>query len=357
MVIWAYALIIAFSAWLLSFAGTYGMRELMKNVASLRIPNERDNHSMPTPRGGGVAIMVAVTGFLVVTGVDASVVLAAILLTIISLSDDLVGLSVTTRIIAHACAALMLALSLDGSIAHNVIPLWMERILIVLVLVWFMNISNFMDGIDEISCVHTASVMIGLIGCGFLLPELPRGTTIDAMIVLSAIAGFWYFNRHPASIFMGDAGSIPLGALTGWLLLSLAAQGYWVPAVILPAYFIVDSGITLIKRMKEGETLWHAHSQHAYQLAVRKHYSHRYVTAHIAGLNLLLIALALATLKAPYFALYYLIAAYGLTCALYAYFLALPVKESDIAASTVDNGIIEGVAREVHSQPLAQITG
>ena len=106
------------------------------------------------------------------------------------------------------------------------------------------------------------------------------------------MAGFLPWNWSPARIFLGDVGSVPLGYLLGWLLLLAAIEGAWAAALILPAYYLADASLTLLRRAARGEKVWRAHRQHAYQRAVRGGLSHRWVAGALAALNLVLIALA-----------------------------------------------------------------
>ncbi|HCP00684.1 MAG TPA: glycosyl transferase, partial [Rhodospirillaceae bacterium] len=116
-----------------------------------------------------------------------------------------------------------------------------------------------------------------------------------ALAVAAAASGFLVWNWPPAKIFLGDSGSVPLGYLLGWLLLSLAADGAWQAAIILPLYYLADSTITLFRRIIRGEKFWLAHRDHFYQAAIKRGMSHARVSSIIAVLNLALVALALVS--------------------------------------------------------------
>ena len=109
----------------------------------------------------------------------------------------------------------------------------------------------------------------------------------------AAALGFLRWNWHPAKIFLGDVGSIPLGYLLGWMLLQLAASGSWAPAIILPLYFFSDATLTLLRRMMQGKKFWHGHREHFYQLAVSSGLRHDQVSWIVCVANLFLIMLAL----------------------------------------------------------------
>jgi UDP-N-acetylmuramyl pentapeptide phosphotransferase/UDP-N-acetylglucosamine-1-phosphate transferase len=152
-----------------------------------------------------------------------------------------------------------------------------------------------MDGIDGLAGVQTVALALGLalIGAG-----AGAGAGIGAswqpplLMLAAAAAGFLWFNWQPARLFLGDVGSVPLGYLLGFLLLSVAAAGQWAAALILPAYYLADASITLARRVLRGEKFWHGHREHFYQQAVRRGFSHAAVSTMVASGNALLILLA-----------------------------------------------------------------
>jgi UDP-N-acetylmuramyl pentapeptide phosphotransferase/UDP-N-acetylglucosamine-1-phosphate transferase len=164
------------------------------------------------------------------------------------------------------------------------------------------NLYNFMDGIDGLAGAETVAICSGVI----FLAALTRHVDSDmhlATVLLGASVGFLLLNWHPARIFMGDSGSIPIGFLVGWLMLTLVRQGQWAAALILPLYFIVDATWTLLARSLRGETPWQAHRSHAYQRAVLSGLAPDVVVQRITLANVLLIALAIASLTRPISAL------------------------------------------------------
>jgi UDP-N-acetylmuramyl pentapeptide phosphotransferase/UDP-N-acetylglucosamine-1-phosphate transferase len=120
-----------------------------------------------------------------------------------------------------------------------------------------------------------------------------------ALIAAAATGGYLAWNWHPAKVFMGDSGSIPLGFLLGWLMLDLAFQGYWAAATILPAYFAADATWTLVKRILRGERPWKAHREHFYQRAVLGGATPPEVVRLVCIANGILIVLAVASAKHP----------------------------------------------------------
>ena len=121
------------------------------------------------------------------------------------------------------------------------------------------------------------------------------GTPILAAAVAGAALGFLAWNWQPAKLFLGDVGSVPLGFLLAWLLLSLAAHGHWAAALILPGYFLADASWTLARRALRGAPVWRAHREHIYQQAVQAGASHAQVSGAVAVANLALVGCAAAS--------------------------------------------------------------
>ena len=123
------------------------------------------------------------------------------------------------------------------------------------------------------------------------------------LVIAAASLGFLWWNWHPAKVFLGDVGSVPLGFLLGWLLLEVLASPLWPVAIILPLYYLADATLTLIRRALRRERIWQAHREHFYQQATGRGLSHARVSLIIAGLNIVLIGLAFASLSEPTLAL------------------------------------------------------
>lgn len=268
--------------------------------AMLDIPNERSSHKQPVPRGGGIAVMgVVLTGMLAMLGWNpssshAAIFAAAALLVGVSLYDDRKGASAGLRFGAHLLAAGMGAASFasDQLLLGGLAPLWLDRAVMAIGWAWFMNLYNFMDGIDGITGVETIAICMGI-------AVLPPMMTADgfalavAALLIGGMAGFLRHNWHPARIFLGDSGSVPLGFLVGYLLILLAVKGFWASALILPLYYLADSGITITRRLLRGEKIWQAHRQHFYQRAALGAGRHDRVALWVLAANLALIGAAL----------------------------------------------------------------
>src|SRR5262245_28094742 len=176
------------------------------------------------------------------------------------------------------------------------IPLWIERACLLLAGVWFVNLVNFMDGIDwmtvaEVVPATAAIVLLGVTGAIAALPS------IFAAALLGAILGFAPSNRPVARLFLGDVGSLPIGLLLGWLLLQLAGTGHLAAALILPFYYLLDATITLLRRIARRERFWEAHRSHFYQRATDNGFRIPAIVVRIALVNLVLAALALITVS------------------------------------------------------------
>lgn len=264
-------------------------------------PNERSSHTRPTPRGGGLAVAPAVlVGWAMVAAKSPdqwwiwALVAGGLLLMAASWLDDRYTLPASPRLLAHATAVFgALALLPDGALVfQGWLPQWADRALAGLCWLWFVNLYNFMDGIDGITGIETASI-----GVGIALVALAGGVSLGlvplALACAAAGAAFLLFNWHPARIFLGDSGSVPLGLLLGGLLIQIAIAGHLAAALILPAYYLADATITLGRRALAGEKVWQAHRKHFYQRAVQGGKRHDQVVLAILAANGVLVGAAL----------------------------------------------------------------
>jgi len=299
-------------AFCIAFAGTALLIPLLKRLRVLDNPNARSNHKMITPRGGGIAIAVASLIGLYLAGFPVPLLMAGGLLGLVSFIDDMKGLSVKWRFLVQF---LVVGYSLY-SMNHALFP-WLppilEKLLLALAWIWFINLTNFMDGIDGITSMQIIMMSLGICLLGIFYPYLAGNIPSYASILAFATLGFFWFNRSPARIFMGDSGSIFLGYMMGYVLIELAAKGAFFPALILPAYYISDATYTLGKRAIEGKNIAQAHSEHHYQQAVRNGKSHIQVVRLITGLNACLIVLTLLACISPLMGVLACIAGYSLT--------------------------------------------
>jgi UDP-N-acetylmuramyl pentapeptide phosphotransferase/UDP-N-acetylglucosamine-1-phosphate transferase len=211
------------------------------------------------------------------------ITLGAVLLAAVSWLDDLRGLSPLVRLLAQAAAVAIGLFLLPGPQA----PLQLAAI--GLVWIWWINLFNFMDGIDGLAGSETAAI-----GAGLLLFASVGAGADPALGALAAAAagaaiGFLVWNWSPARVFLGDVGSVPLGYVLGFLLLGLVVRGHWRIALILPLYFLADATITLARRLIRGELVWQAHREHFYQQAVRRGLGHAAVVKRVIAADLVLL--------------------------------------------------------------------
>ena len=291
-----------------AFVLTWVLRRYALASSLMDIPNERSSHSVPTPRGGGVAIVLSFLAVLPVLGVMQwlpwpfviGIVGAGAGVAVLGFLDDHGHIAARWRLLGHFSSAawalywlgglpplVLFGFSLDlGVIGH---------ILAAVYIVWLLNLYNFMDGIDGVASVEAICVCAG----GALLYVLLGQPALALVPVLlaAAVAGFLCWNFPPARIFMGDAGS----GFLGLILAVLSLQAAWFKAellwswVILLGVFVVDATFTLLRRLLRGDKVYEAHRSHAYQYASRQFGAHRPVTLAVLVINLVwLLPIALA---------------------------------------------------------------
>ncbi len=316
----------------LTWAGTAGAIAALHKIGGLAAPNQRSSHVRPTPNGGGIALVLVVLAawwiadryFEDAWGMVAwnvpTVLGSAAALSILSLLDDVRGgMSPLVRLGAQTLAVIAGILTLPDTVFQDALPFWVDAAVTLVAWLWFINLFNFMDGIDGIAGAEVIAISIGaatIAGLGAMPPIF----ALYSMTAAAAAAGFLLWNWQPARVFLGDSGSVPLGYLLGWLLLVLAAYGHWQAALLLPLYFVADATVTLVRRLARGEKPWQAHRSHAYQRAAVALGSHAPVVVRIGALNVALVALAVLAIRYPESGWIPLVAGFGLTISLLWYF-------------------------------------
>ncbi|MBD8706954.1 MULTISPECIES: MraY family glycosyltransferase [unclassified Pseudomonas] len=282
-----------------SFALTHVLRRYALHKSLLDIPNGRSSHTLPTPRGGGVAIVISYLVALVwmlwagLMGRDLFLAMfgAGALIAALGFLDDHGHIAARWRLLGHFFAAAWALFWLGGLPAISVFGMTLDPGLIVNVLtafylVWLLNLYNFMDGIDGIASVEAICVCVG---AAIIYALSGVATLVWLPILLAcAVAGFLFWNFPPAKIFMGDAGSGFLGIMLGCLSLQgawISSQFLWVWLILL-GVFIVDATVTLIRRLVRGDKVYEAHRSHAYQFASRRFGKHLPVTSAVGVINL-----------------------------------------------------------------------
>ena len=318
-------------SFVLAWWGTAAMRKYARSTGLLDVPNERSSHSMPTPRGGGLAIATAVciaavgawfTG-LISASVPLVILVAGGLVATVGYLDDRYTLPAILRFVVHTVAAIIVVVLVDVELAavarHFEITDFMLAIVAVVGVVWMINLYNFMDGIDGLAAAQ-ATFMAG----GAAVLNLSAGGLVGYSVVLASIAlascGFLVLNWPPAKIFMGDAGSGFIGLVLGALALVCDAAtpvSVWA-FITLGSLFIGDATATLLRRVIRGERWYVAHRSHAYQALARRFGGHRPVTLAFLAINVLVVfPAACLAVAIPAFAptiAFLTVFAAGLTC-------------------------------------------
>jgi UDP-N-acetylmuramyl pentapeptide phosphotransferase/UDP-N-acetylglucosamine-1-phosphate transferase len=270
-------------------------------------PNARSSHQTPTPQGAGLAVMASVfagcaLGILAWAPGDEwkifGVLLAAAGLTLLGAVDDWRSLGVWSRLAGQLLAAILVVglLPSDLRLFPGLMPAWAEDTLLVIGLMWFVNAVNFLDGLDWMIVAQVVPITAGVVALQ-ALGAVPPSVGLLALALLGATLGFAIFNKHPASIFLGDAGSLPIGLILVALLIFVAETNL-AAALLLALYTLADATITLFRRLVAGEQVWSAHRTHFYQRAVAQGLSVPQVTARVFLLCVLLAMLAIVAVLA-----------------------------------------------------------
>lgn len=234
-----------------------------------------------------------------------TVAAAAITLALIGAVDDIRPLPAHMRLLLQIVVVAVVVITSGIRIFPSWIPQSVEQAILIFGGVWFVNLVNFMDGIDWITVAEmvpiTAFFPVVLIADLNISSDhsLGAGAIWTATALCGALLGFAPFNKPVARLFLGDVGSLPIGLLVGWMLLELAGTGALAAAILLPLYYLMDATITLLRRLARGEKVWEAHRSHFYQKATDNGFSVLQVGAHVFGLNLVLAGLAAMTLVWP----------------------------------------------------------
>jgi UDP-N-acetylmuramyl pentapeptide phosphotransferase/UDP-N-acetylglucosamine-1-phosphate transferase len=284
------------------------IRPWLQRIA-LAKPSARSSHREPTPQGGGIAVIaatiIAAAGALsfsasaVSASAAASLLLllvAVIVIAAVGAADDIRPIGVGPRFFLQAFSVALVIFALPNELRiASFLPVWIERLLLIIGGLWFVNLVNFMDGLDWMTVAEVVPVTAALAifgACGLL----PATETVISLALCGAMIGFAYFNRPVARLFLGDVGSLPIGLVLGWLLMQLAGHGALAAAILLPLYYLADSTITLVRRLINGERVWQAHRSHFYQRATDRGFTVSQVVAHVFAVNVALAVLAFVTL-------------------------------------------------------------
>lgn len=299
MIFWWLLLTVFSASWIM----TWLLRRYALAKSLMDIPNERSSHTVPTPRGGGVAIVFAflvALPILTLLGLLSPALMcgllgAGLLVAVLGFADDHGHIAARWRLLGHFAAAAWALFWIDGlapvTLVGATIDLGVAGTALALIyLVWMLNLYNFMDGIDGLASAEAICVCLG--SC--LVYSFTDHTELMwvALTLSAAVGGFLCWNFPPARIFMGDAGSGFLGLVLGVMSIDAAwtsPELLW-SWLILLGVFVVDATWTLIRRLLGGDKVYEAHRSHAYQYASRKYGSHKAVVVAVIGINLLWLA-------------------------------------------------------------------
>ncbi|MBD9461562.1 MraY family glycosyltransferase [Pseudomonas sp. Pdm06] len=290
---------VVFVVFFVSLVLTGGLRRYALARSLMDVPNARSSHSVPTPRGGGVAIVL---GFLSVLPILAflgglswtftwALLGAGSGIALLGFLDDHGHIAARWRLLGHFLGAIWALFWLGGLPALELFGFvldlgWLGHVLAAIYLVWMLNLYNFMDGIDGIASVEAICACLG--ACLLYWLGGFENLILAPLVLAMAVAGFLYWNFPPARIFMGDAGSGFLGIILGMLSLQAAWSSpklLWVWLILL-GVFIVDATLTLLRRLLRGDKVYEAHRSHAYQFASRHYGRHLPVTLVVTAINL-----------------------------------------------------------------------
>jgi UDP-N-acetylmuramyl pentapeptide phosphotransferase/UDP-N-acetylglucosamine-1-phosphate transferase len=220
---------------------------------------------------------------------------ASLFMAIVGIADDVKSIPVLPRLILQAVAVGTILLTAPGELRIvPACPLWIERGLLLLAGLWFVNLVNFMDGLDWMTVAEVVPITAAMVVLGWF-GEFPPSATIVAAALCGAMVGFAPFNHPVAKVFLGDVGSLPIGLLLGWCLLQLAHNQQIVAALLLPLYYLSDATVTLLRRLTRGEPFWVAHRSHFYQRATDNGFTVLRVVSEIFALNITLAVLAIGS--------------------------------------------------------------
>ena len=281
------------------------------------IPSARRAHKVPTVRGGGIALVISyiVTLYLIAENFHEpkninGIILGVSLISLISFIDDVKTIGVMVRLATHFLVSYICVreyLSPHLLFRGELLP-FLDIILTIFGLVAFLNIYNFLDGIDGISAMQ--SIHLGLTCLILCIIRDKVIINIDlvfnsSVILVGISIAFLIFNWHPARVFLGDVGSIFIGLLHGLNLILIAASSerLFLAAAISSLYYIADGGITILLRIIRKEKFWLPHLNHFFQQAVRKGMSHKEIVSKISYCNFILLILAVASIYTPHLAI------------------------------------------------------
>lgn len=276
------------------------------------VPNERSQHSVPTPRGGGWGILLTAlplwlffSDCLPIRGMQVTVICVLVLvLAVVAWLDDLKEVSASIRLFIQAAIALIII----GLVPYETIlvtdywPRWLEHGLLFFGVIWMINLHNFMDGADGLLATQVITVLVGLAGMLYLA-DARIDLIARVLILAAATGGFLVWNFPRAKLFAGDIGSMALGLLITVLIIESTEYLHIATIMILPLYFVMDATVTLVRRVAAGHHPFTPHREHFFQKILQAGWSTRHLLAAVFLLNAILCMIAIGWRSQPWWAL------------------------------------------------------
>jgi UDP-N-acetylmuramyl pentapeptide phosphotransferase/UDP-N-acetylglucosamine-1-phosphate transferase len=293
-------IILSICAFLMSLLGTritiLALRERLVPLTPLEI---QQGKRLPVPTGGGVAVVMSLVICLMVAEVGYSIMFALLLLAALALLGDLIRLPAWVRLLVQVLSVLVALGDMQTPLFGGAIAPWLDKGMTLLLWVWVINMFHFMDGIDGMTPTQMVTMSMGLCMLTVIDETFPTLLSTYSLVTFSVGAGFMWWNWHPAKVRLGEVGTMPIGFLMGYLLLTAIQAGYGWAAFILPAYYVSDASITLLYRLYKRRPVFVRHSEYYYRQAVSKGRRHDTVVRYIFGVNLLLMLLAVFSVINP----------------------------------------------------------
>ena len=293
----------------ISWLATKLLINSLKKFGLIDRPSARRLHSSPTPRGGGLAIVLSflvcilIYAYFSPLAAPLGYILRLLLaLAFISFMDDLEHINIVARLALHLiCAFDAVYLLIASQLAQDYYGL--KIFIIGIILAGFINIYNFLDGTDGLSCTCAVHISLAIILVCLLRQNihLANYIIISSCLVASASLGFLVFNFHPAKIFLGDVGSISLGFILGinLALIATSSLNLFITSIIISMYHLADGGLTILIRLFQGKKPWQAHTEHFFQQALQKGMRPKIIVYKIMSCNFILMICALLSLTYP----------------------------------------------------------
>jgi UDP-N-acetylmuramyl pentapeptide phosphotransferase/UDP-N-acetylglucosamine-1-phosphate transferase len=299
------------AVFLVAAAVSFGLLLLLRPVLeryALAHPNTRSSHTIPTPQGAGIGVIAATIG--VIAGASFlygdlgfgnyslwRVLAAAVYIAFVGVVDDVQPIPVLPRLLLQAVGVAIILAAMPSDLRIVLfLPYGLERALLALAMLWFVNLTNFMDGIDWMTVAEVVPVTAGMVVIG-AFDALSENEIIVALALCGATVGFAPFNRPVAKLFLGDVGSLSIGLILAWLLVTLAGRGHIAAALLLPLYYVADATITLLQRLLRGVPIWLAHRTHFYQRATERGFTVIEIVGRVFAINIALAILAVISVR------------------------------------------------------------